>query len=442
MEIVVLLLLALAILFGVVTLALGIYLVLPLPYPSATESDYTYHRSPWWQIYYSHKYLRPKRRAAKGSGLEGHFRGMDFHFEPPALREKSAFTVGAVGDIMCRKDLVGRGGDQLFDDIGAALFSTDLSIGNLEFPVNPDTYYHKLLRFSVPFHFATPLLGDDRYGRFDALCLANNHINDSFHKGIVQTCDFLDAEGIHHTGANRTAAERDDILIVERQGAKIAILAYSFSTNGIPFDEGREFGTNVVRFNALKDEDYSNEMILRHIAVAKQRGADYIISCHHWGMDLEFYPPPRIVRRTHDLLDAGIDLVIGHHTHVLGPVERYKTRDGRDALVFYSLGNFTSKGLIFPVQRLGAMVKVSLTTGIDDSGKRVVTPAGVEMTPTLFSRSRAVDGVMKGRVLGVRRRMARLDQKDLTPRERWELKRVDRVFRKYFEREGSGVDYR
>lgn len=429
----------------VVTIGLTVYLLFPLPFPFATESDYTYHRSPWWQLYYSHKYLRPKRRAEKNSGLEAAFRGMDFHFDTAHLKDTRTFTLCATGDLMCRKDLVGPGGASLFEDVGEDIFSADLTLGNLEFAVNPHVYYHKLLRFSVPPHYATPLLRAENRGRFDAVSLANNHINDSFHQGIVETCNFLDAVGIAHTGANRTASEQDRILMLERAGVKIAILSYTFSTNGLPLEQDRTFGTNVIRFNALKETDYDPSLILRHIALAKNQGADYIISCHHWGIDLELYPPLRMVKRARALLDAGVDLIVGHHPHVLGPVERYRTTDGRDALIFYSLGNFTAKGLPFPIQRLGAIAKVALTVGTDAAGQRVVTPEGVEIIPTLFNMKK-VDGVPRGFVRKVKPWAARIEKKEralgLNFQETLELTYAARAFRKYFESDTNGIVYR
>jgi hypothetical protein len=445
LEILCLILVALAAALGILILAFGVYLALPLPFPSASESDYSHHRTPWWQLYYCHKYLRPKRQAAKGSGLEAYFDGLDFHFEDPPLRDAEAISIGATGDLMCRKNLAGSGSRYLFDDIGQYLFSSDISIGNLEFAVNENVYFHKLLRFSVPPHYAEPLLGDERFGRFDVISLANNHINDSFHEGLTETCRFLDGKGIRRAGANRTTAEQNDVVIVEEAGVKIAVLAYSFSTNGIPLDAGREFGLNLVRFNALKDEDYSPELILKHIGIAKAKGADYIISCHHWGIDLELYPPPRIVRRAHDLLEAGIDLIIGHHPHVLGPVDRYRTSDGRDGLVFYSLGNLTAKGLLFPIQRLSAVVKIELTTGSDQNGNRVVIPSKIEMTPTLFTLRRQ-EGIRRGHIRPVRQSIERIRQgdhrSDFSFIERLELKRADKLFRSYFENHDNGIVYR
>jgi hypothetical protein len=441
LEFVFFILYGMAILFGVVLFAIGLYLILPIPYLFPTESDYTYHRAPWWQLYYCHKYLHPRQRAAKGSGLEAYFRELDFHFDEPNLEERRRFTIAAVGDIMCRKELVGSRGASLFDDIGETLFSAELTIGNLEFPVNPHEFHYKLIRFSVSGSFAMPLL-TSRYGRFDAVSLANNHINDSLHQGITETCRFLDDVGIRHAGANPTPEAQDDILIFEQSGAKIAMLSYTFSTNGIPLEKGKQWGTNVIRFNALEEDDYSPELILKHIAMAKKAGADYIVSSHHWGIDHEIYPPSRMIRRAHALLDAGIDLIIGHHPHVLGPIDRYRTKDGRDGLIFFSLGNITAKALFLPIQRLAAVARIELTSGIDEQGARKVVPARIEMVPTLFTLLRS-NGKKQVIIRRIKPAVSKIAEKDgattLTFKEKQALKSADRLYRKHFEHEGDGI---
>ena len=141
-------------------------------------------------------------------------------------------------------------------------------------------------------------------------------------------------------------------------GVKIALLAYTFSTNGIALDPDRTFGANVVRFNALRDADYDPDLVHHHIELARKRGADLIVSSHHWGVEFEYYPPARIVTRAHELLDAGIDIIVGHHPHILNPTEWHVTPDGRTTVCLYSLGNLTSWALLHPMQRLSEVAEV------------------------------------------------------------------------------------
>jgi poly-gamma-glutamate synthesis protein (capsule biosynthesis protein) len=393
--------LALAILgvvIGVLFAILLVYLALPLPFPLHTESDYSHHSTPWWEIYYGHKYLRPIRRPALGSGLKEQFDSANFDFDSRPLAEVRRVSLSATGDLMFRRDLAGPGGARLWDDVGSQLFGADLAIGNLEFAVNPKCVIEKTLRFSVPSEYALPLLGDPQCGRFHVLSLANNHINDSLSEGIASTCDFLDAQGIAFVGAARTKEEQNRVGIFERNGIRVAVLGYTFSTNNIPLAPGFEHGTNLVRFNALCDEDYEPALIHQHIARAKALGADYIVACNHFGIDLEHYPPPRLVKRSRDLIDAGVDLIIGHHPHVIGPVESRVAPDGRVGIICYSLGNLTARGLVFAVQRLSQIAHLELEVGLDSCGKRRVRPARFALTPVYHSQDK-VAGQVNNRLL-------------------------------------------
>ncbi len=360
-------------------LLIAIFLIIPIRYPKRTESDYTYYTFlPFWGLYYSHKYLHsPMKRAEKGSNLEKYFYEMNFDFDKSKLKNPKPITIKAVGDLMCRNDLVGEGGKHLWDNIGDYLFDADIIIGNLEFPINPNKTIDKPIQFSYPPEQADVLLRGPNNRKFDIVSLGNNHLNDSLSKGIIHTCNYLDKENIKYVGANRTLEEQDNIPMIELNGVKIAILSYSFSTNGIPLEKDFKHGINLVRFNALDDKDYDPSLIHHHIKLAKKNGANYIISSHHWCIDLEYYPPVRIVKRTHDLLESGIDLIIGHHPHVINPIEHYKTKDNRNCLVFYSLGNLTSHGLWSPIQRMSEIAEVILEAGFDENGNLKIKPTKI-----------------------------------------------------------------
>ncbi|GEM_PF-1648350 len=426
----------------IVVAGLLIWLAWPLRYPLATESDYTHRRSPWWQIYYGHKYLRPVRRAEKGSGLEEHFADQDFTFLLKPLSGSRKIRIVATGDLMFRRDLLGAGGAKLWDDVGEVIFCADLSIANMEFAVNERNVIEKILQFSIAPALADPLMGDSRFGRFDVMSLANNHINDSLSEGIVSTINYLDTIGMNYVGASLTPRDQEEVRIVERSGIKIAVLGYTFSTNGILLEDGFEHGTNVIRFNALDEADYDPSLIHRHIARARELGAELIVSCHHWGIDLEHYPPARLARRARALLEAGIDVIVGHHPHVVGPSERHTTRDGRDCLIFYSLGNFTGRGLFFPIQHLSQLVEITVESGFDDGGRRVVRPCHVALTPLYHAMQQTPEGVVN-RVFPLQGALdsiaAKRPQSFLT---RADIRRLPVLGRAYERFRLRGVEYR
>ena len=363
-----------------------IYVYNPHRRPLPTESDYSHHNSPWWELYYTSKYLFITiKKAEKGSGLESYFRDIQAPVElRPQLKQKKVITIKAVGDLMCRRDLVNPASRHLWDEVGEYLFNADLVMGNLEFAVNPSWVIEKVIRYSVPSSYAEPLLGDTRFGRFDLVSTANNHVNDSLSQGVISTCDYLDRIGMPFVGANRTEEEVDKFPIIERGGINIAILSYTFSTNNIPLEENFNHGVNVIRFNALNDNDYDPSLIHHHIDLARKRGADIIIASNHWGIEFEYYPSTRLVKRAHDLLDAGIDIIIGHHPHTLNPAEWYITKDGRNTLCLYSLGNITSYALIRPLQKMSIIAEIAVETGVNEKGEKIVRLKEATLMPTYF----------------------------------------------------------
>ena len=366
-------------------ICLLMYLYNPQRRPLHTESDYTHHKSPWWELYYISKYLCSIKKAERGSGLETYFRNIQVPADvKPRLKQSKVITIKTVGDLMCRKDLLEPASRHLWDEVGEYVFDADFVMGNLEFPVNPSWVIEKLIRYSVPPSYAEPLLGDTRFGRFHLVSTANNHINDSLSQGIVSTCDYLDKIGMLYVGTNRTPDEIDNFPIVEREGIKIAVLSYTFSTNNIALEEDFNHGVNLMRFNALNDNDYDPSLIYHHIDLARKRGADIIIASNHWGVEFEYYPPSRLVKRAHDLLDAGVDIIIGHHPHTLNPAEWYITRDGRRTLCLYSLGNITSYALIRPLQKMSIIAEIAVETGIDEQDNKVVRLKDATLMPTYF----------------------------------------------------------
>lgn len=421
-------------------LTLIIYVLIPFQRPSLSESDYSHAVFPWWELYYGHKYVHPRFKAEKGSGLEEYFANMKFDFDKSPLNESKRIKIKMTGDLMERKDLLGKGGEQLWDEAGAFMFDADIVLGNLEFAINEDEVWEELLRFSVPPEYLTPLIEDGRFGRFDAVALANNHINDSSKAGIIKTIEHLDKVQLKHSGAARSPEEQDEFPIFEVNGIKVAFLSYTFSTNGRPLAEGFEYGTNIVRFNALNEKDYDPSIIHRHIRLAKERGADFIISSHHWGMDHECYPQSRMLPRAHELMEAGIDIIMGHHPHVLNPVEHYKTKDGRDTLIFYSLGNLTAHGLKFAMRKMSAIAGIELEAGIDAQGNKRVRPVKVELMPLYHSKVKK-GGVLNNRVLRIikgneRIKSASYEKGYYSFVDKFRIQKLYQVYKKLFMQDG------
>ena len=367
--------------YFVLVLAFFLY---PIRYPLNIENDYAYAKFPLWHLYFMHKYISPVPNPAKGSGLNEYFQNLPAL--PPAgqLTESRKISISAVGDVWSRSDLTGEDAKYLWEEVGHQVFGSDISIANHEFIVQSEKVLKKIGPHRTTEEGGELLSGDSRFGKFSFMSMANNHMNDSLSGGIISTANHLDRLGIAHAGANRTAAEQDEFPILTCNGIKVAVLSYTFSNNGVALETGFEHGLNLVRFNALQDDDYDPSLIHRHITLAKEQGADLIICCNHWGAEFEYYPSPLLVKRAHDLIDAGVDIIVGHHPMVINPIDVYEAQDGRKGLILYSLGAITGFALPRAVMSMALIANITVEVGSDNDGKKRVLLTGCTLMPTYF----------------------------------------------------------
>ena len=230
------------------------------------------------------------------------------------------------------------------DDIKAA----DYAVVNLECPLG-GAPYSGYPAFSAPDAFARQLSASG----FDLLLTANNHCLDRRDAGLRRTITVLDSLQIPHTGTFLSSQHRSKVspLIVDVKGLKIAMLSYTYGTNGIPVQ-----GSVVVNY-------IDRNRIGADIDEARSRGAEVVCVNLHWGIEYQLLPVES-QRTLADWLveEKGVDLIIGGHPHVIEPMEiRHSNRYGKDALLVYSMGNFISNQN-GDDSRGGAMVLVNLTT--------------------------------------------------------------------------------
>lgn len=212
------------------------------------------------------------------------------------------------------------------------LGKADLAIGNLELTMPGKPPYTGYPMFRSPDALA-PALKD---AGFDILVTSNNHANDSHALGVTHTIDVLHDAGFLQTGTFKNQRERNALypLMVYKDGFKIAILNYTYGTNGVP----TEAPTIVNLIDTVQ--------IKADLAEARARQPDCIIAVMHWGLEYQLTenPEQRAVARL--LIAHGADLVIGSHPHVVQPIKKESATapDGtrREALVVYSMGNFIS----------------------------------------------------------------------------------------------------
>jgi poly-gamma-glutamate synthesis protein (capsule biosynthesis protein) len=231
--------------------------------------------------------------------------------------------------------------------------SVDLAIANLEVPLAGKPY-SGYPAFSAPDAIATELKNTG----FDVLLTANNHSCDRGAKGMARTIAILDSFDIAHTGIFRTTDERAEKypLIVSVKNFKIAILNYTYSTNGM--------SAHPCLINMI-----DSLQIIKDIETAKRSSPDIIITFMHWGDEYRQYPNGEQKRLTDMLFRHNVNLVIGAHPHVIQPMEKRYSNSGRcDKLVAYSLGNFVSNQPFVNTDG-GAVLKMSIVK--DQIGIRI-----------------------------------------------------------------------
>ena len=200
----------------------------------------------------------------------------------------------------------------------------DLAIANLEVTLAGPPY-QGYPQFSSPDALARQL----QTSGFDALVTANNHCIDRGKKGLDRTIAQLDSLGMPHTGTfvDSTARVNQTPLMIRKNGFYLALLNYTYGTNGIPIPKG-----SIV--NLL-----DTALMRRHIEIAKALKPDAIIVFTHWGTEYQSLPEKRQIDLTEFCFRLGVQLVIGAHPHVIQPME---WRKEQNQFVAYSLGNFVS----------------------------------------------------------------------------------------------------
>jgi poly-gamma-glutamate synthesis protein (capsule biosynthesis protein) len=247
--------------------------------------------------------------------------------------ELDAVRIVAVGDVMMHHDVQAsarqaEGGLQdLWTEVTPLLRGADLAFANLETPVAPRTGEP-----GRPFQFNGPegLPRALRASGFTVLALANNHAYDQGREGLAETLERVRAAGLEAVGAGPTRDQAEAPRILEVHGIRVAFLGFTALFN--------------VNLNRRSDEPWVCPLDPDRAVAAVRRAralADAVVVSLHWGVEYRHDPAPAQRDLAGRLAEAGADLILGHHPHVLQPVEMLE-RGGRRTLVAYSLGNFVS----------------------------------------------------------------------------------------------------
>ena len=237
----------------------------------------------------------------------------------------------------------------------------DLAIVNMETPVDVFGNNQGIAtwpRFNAPFEILEGLI----YAGFNHLISANNHSFDQGFSGLQATLANFERAGITQTGMYTNLEDFNTPTIIDVNGIQVGIVAYTDSVNGlenlVPV-EVRPFAVRRFRSHVLDDIP----IMAWDIANTRQSGADLIIISLHWGAEYVNHPTNTQMQIARALVDAGADIIMGHHSHTPQPLEWHYRDDGSRGLIIYSLGNFLADQirLNIPATQYGMLVTVYVT---------------------------------------------------------------------------------
>jgi poly-gamma-glutamate synthesis protein (capsule biosynthesis protein) len=231
-------------------------------------------------------------------------------------------SITAAGDIAFNDDIIQKlRGDDPFRFVRNEIVSSDISIANLECVLSDEG---KPSRTWVNIRSKTA--SAEYLKIFTILCLANNHILDYGSEGMNNTINVLNKNGILTLGAGSNYQEAIRPLIIKRNSLKVGVINFAESR-----PNQRYFRSEWL--HKPGPARYYEKYVLEQIRKLKNT-VDIVIASIHWGVEYVYFPSPQQQTLARKLVDNGVDLIIGHHPHVIQGIEKYK-----NGLIFYSLGN-------------------------------------------------------------------------------------------------------
>jgi poly-gamma-glutamate synthesis protein (capsule biosynthesis protein) len=229
----------------------------------------------------------------------------------------------------------------LFADVADVFHHADFGFVNLETPVAPEhSHGTKAFLFDAP----VALIDALKASGVKIVSSANNHMMDQGAAGFAETREHLKAAGLLFAGTGDTAQQSWQPVVVEANGIKVGWLGMTRWLNGNRNPE-KDDQPHVNFFPYPHEAGGAPGMdeagVLDAIRQARLK-CDLLVVSIHWGVEYAPAPLPEDVVTAHKMLEAGASVIVGHHPHVLQPVETYQTSDGRNTIIFYSLGNFLS----------------------------------------------------------------------------------------------------
>ncbi len=255
----------------------------------------------------------------------------------------------------------------MFEPIAPAISAVDLAVCHLETPIAPEgEAFTTDPLYGVPPDIATARA----QAGFDRCSTASNHSLDRYPRGVDRTIDVLEANGIGQSGMARSAAEAEPSVFIVND-IVMSHLSYTYATNGIPPPDDQPWRVNYI----------DAAQVIADASAARELGAEFVFVAMHWGTEKVVEPNEQQRTVAEQITASGmVDLVVGHHAHVLQPIEQVN-----DVWVAFGLGNILSN---LPVNdrwpdssQDAAIVEFTITTNADGTvevARPVVRPTWVD----------------------------------------------------------------
>ena len=272
--------------------------------------------------------------------------------------------------------------DAIFANTNAKIKEADLAIVNEEVIIGGEKLgISGYPAFNAPYELGDALVETG----FDVICHGTNHALDKGKKGLNNCLSFWQENypDIAVLGIHDSKEDREEIYVYEQDGVKIAVLNFTYGTNGIALPSDMPYAVDLLE----------EEKVVAAIDKAEEL-ADFTIVCPHWGTEYELGITSQQKKWCDIFMKHGVDLVLGTHPHVIEPIEMFVDEEtGHTMLVYYSLGNFvnwtSSSGEGIANRMVGGMAEV--TIGRDESKEAVILDYGVE--PVICHLTEGINGV-------------------------------------------------
>ncbi|MCR5769847.1 MAG: CapA family protein [Butyrivibrio sp.] len=244
----------------------------------------------------------------------------------------------------------------LFANTSDIISSADLALVNQEVIIGGEELgISGYPCFNAPYQIADALTASG----FDVICHATNHALDKGKRGIINTLNYWNTAHpeIVTLGIYDNEEDSKGITVINVNNINIAILNYTYGTNGIPIPKSMPYCVDI-----LDEKSVTNDLDLA------EEIADFTIVCPHWGTEYVLEHTSTQEYWSKLFMEHGADLVIGTHPHVIEDIEYYH-EDGHDMLCYYSIGNFVSwtssngKGVLNRV--VGGIANVTIRKDLD-----------------------------------------------------------------------------